>query len=193
MSGDIQLLGIQYLILFFCVPFLKDSLFLISCCRNEQSFTQFLGLRSWERVTCLAPSVTPSSDLTETWSAQLCGYAMVSGPSKMVICLALFLLRFLFLFFCVPFLKDSLFLISCCRNKQSFTPFPGLRSWERAPAWSLHWLPPLTSLKSDLLSYAPLTQDMQCFLALWRLLFAWLCFCPPPFFLLPKAALYEDI
>ena len=81
------------------MPFLKDSLFLISCCRNEQSCMQFLWLRSWERVTCLAPSVTPSSDLTETWSAQLCGYAMVSGPSKMVICLALFLLRFLFFFF----------------------------------------------------------------------------------------------
>ena len=92
-------------------------------------------------------------------------------------------IQYVILFFCVPFLKDSLFLISCCRNEQSFTQFPGLRSWERAPAWSLHWLPPLTSLKSDLLSYAPLTQGMQCFLALWRLLFAWLCFCPsPPFF-----------
>ena len=62
MSGDIQLLGIQYVILFFCVPFLKDSLFLISCCRNEQSCMQFLGLRSWERVTWLVPLVTPFSD-----------------------------------------------------------------------------------------------------------------------------------
>ena len=77
----------------------------------------------------------------------------------------------------MPFLKDSLFLIRCCRNEQSCTQFLGLRSWERAPALSLQWLPPVTSLKCDLLSYAPLTQDMQCFLALWGLLFAWLCFC----------------
>ena len=79
------------------MPFLKDSLFLISCCRNEQSCTQFPGVRSWERVTCLVPSVTPSSDLTEMWSAQLCGPAMFSGPSK--ICLALFLLSCFFFFF----------------------------------------------------------------------------------------------
>ena len=91
----------------------------------------------------------------------------------------------------MPFLKDSLFLIRCCRNERSCTQFPGLRSWERAPAWSLRLLPPVTSLKRDLLSYAPLTQDMQCFLALWRLLFAWLCFCSV--FLLPKVASYEDI
>ena len=45
-------------------------------------------------------------------------------------------------------------------------------------------------LKGNLFSYAPLTQDMECFLALWRLLFAWLCSCS--IFLLPKAALYED-
>ena len=44
------------------MPFLKDSLFLISCCRNEQSCMQFLGLRSWERVTWLVPLVTPFSD-----------------------------------------------------------------------------------------------------------------------------------
>ena len=84
----------------------------------------------------------------------------------------------------MPFLKDSLFLISCCRNEQSCTQFLGLRSWERAPAWSLQWLPPVTSLKCDLLSYAPLTQDMQCFLALWRLLLAWLCFCSVFFYCL---------
>ena len=82
------------------MPFLKDSLFLISCCRNEQSCTQFPGLRSWERVTCLVPSVTPSSDLSETWSAQLCGHAMLSGPLRFVIRLALFLLLFFF-FYCL--------------------------------------------------------------------------------------------
>ena len=37
MSGDIQLLGIQYVILFFCVPFLKDSLFLISSWKTGTS------------------------------------------------------------------------------------------------------------------------------------------------------------
>ena len=56
-------------------------------------------------------------------------------------------------------------------------------SWDwdpekRWPAWSLQWLPPVTSLKCDLLSYA----DMQCFLALRRCLFAWLCFCSVFFF-----------
>ena len=87
-------------------------------------------------------------------------------------------IQYAILFFCVPFLKDSLFLINCCRNEQSCTQFLGLRSWERAPAWSLQWLPPVTSLKRDLLSYA----DMQCFLALRRWLFAWLCFCSVFFF-----------
>ena len=47
------------------------------------------------------------------------------------------------------------------------------------PAWSLQWLPPVTSVKRDLLSYV----DMQCFLALRRWLFAWLCFCSVSFFL----------
>jgi len=45
-------------------------------------------------------------------------------------------------------------------------------------AWSLQWLPPVISLKRNLLSYA----DMQCFLALRRWLFAWLCFCSVFFF-----------
>ena len=60
--------------------------------------------------------------------------------------------------------------------------FSGLRPWEGAPAWipfsdSLQWLPSVTLLKCNLFSYAPLPQDIECFLALWRLLFAWLCFC----------------
>ena len=64
------------------------------------------------------------------------------------------------------------------RNEQSCTQFSELRLQERAPAWipfsdSLQW--PL--LKCNLFSYASLTQGMECFLALWRLLFAWLCFC----------------
>ena len=61
---------------------------------------------------------------------------------------------------------------------------------------SFQWLPSVTPssdllFKGSLFSYASLTQDMEYFLALWRLLFAWLCFCS--IFLLPKAALYEDI
>ena len=41
---------------------------------------------------------------------------------------------------------------------------------------SFQWLPSVTPF-SDLFSYSPLMQDIECFLALWRLLFAWLCFC----------------
>ena len=55
---------------------------------------------------------------------------------------------------------------------------------------SFQWLPSVTPF-SDLFSYSPLMQDIECFLALWRLLFAWLCFCSV--FLLPKVASYEDI
>ena len=58
-----------------------------------------LGTEILRKGTCLVPSVTPSSDLTEMWSAQLCGHAMLSGPSKIVICLVLFLLSFFFFFF----------------------------------------------------------------------------------------------
>ena len=47
---------------------------------------------------------------------------------------------------------------------------------------SFQWLPSMTLLKCNLFSYAPLTQDMECFLALWRLLFVWLCFCSVFFF-----------
>ena len=46
----------------------------------------------------------------------------------------------------------------------------------------LQWLPSVTLLKCNLFSYVPLTQDMECFLALWRLLFVWLCFCSVVFF-----------
>ena len=59
------------------------------------------------------------------------------------------------------------------RNEQSCTQFSGLKSWERASAWI-----PFSDLllKGNLFSYASLTQDMECFLALSRLLIAWLCF-----------------
>ena len=46
----------------------------------------------------------------------------------------------------------------------------------------LQWFLSLTLLKCNLFSYAPLTQDMESFLALWRLLFAWLRFCSVLFF-----------
>ena len=77
----------------------------------------------------------------------------------------------------------------------SGTPFSDPLQWPpsatpfRDP---LQWLPSVTLLKCNLFSYVPLTQDMECFLALWRLLFAWLCFCSV-FFLLLKSALYEYI
>ena len=59
---------------------------------------------------------------------------------------------------------------------------------------SFQWLPSVNPfsdllLKGNLFSYAPLTQDMECFLALWR--FVWLCFRSS--FLLPKTALCEHI
>ena len=73
-------------------------------------------------------------------------------------------------FFCVLFLKDSLFLISSWKTgvSMSCTQFSGLRSWEGAPAWipfsnSLQWLPSVTLLQWNLFSYAPLTQDMNAF------------------------------
>ena len=70
--------------------------------------------------------------------------------------------------------------------------FSGLRSWEGHLLGFLS-VTPFSDLllKGSLFSYAPLTQDVECFLALLRLLFAWLCFCS--ILLLPKAALYEDI
>ena len=97
------------------------------------------------------------------------------------------------MFFCVLFLKDSLFLISSWKTGTSRAARSS-QDWDYKkgePAWipfsdSLQW--PL--LKCNLFSYASLTQGMECFLALWRLLFAWLCFCSV--FLLPRAALYED-
>ena len=82
---------------FFCVLFLKDSIpcqFLEN--RNEKSCTRS-WLRSWER----APAWIPFSDSLQ-WPFQLCPsysrYWMLSGPLKIVICLALFLLNF---FYCL--------------------------------------------------------------------------------------------
>ena len=53
----------------------------------------------------------------------------------------------------------------------------------------------MTLLKCNLFSYAPLTQDMECFLALWRLLFAWLCFCSVFFYCLklPCMKIYKRV
>ena len=59
----------------------------------------------------------------------------------------------------MPFLKDSLFLISSWnRNEQSCMQFSGLRSWKRAPAWipfsdSLQWLSSVTLYLKDYLFY----------------------------------------
>ena len=54
------------------------------------------------------------------------------------------------------------------RNKWSGTLFPGLRSWDGTHTWiSFSNFYPTVKL----LSHDPLTQDMGCLLALWRLLF----------------------
>ena len=62
---------------------------------------------------------------------------------------------------------------------------------------SFQWLLTVTLLKCNLFSYAPHTQDSECFLALWRLLFAWLCFCSFFFFFyclkLPSMKIYEQV
>ena len=84
----------------------------------------------------------------------------------------------------------------CCFSRTLYSlSVPGKQEWaelhavlrteimrKRTCLDSLQWLPstaPFSDLflKGNLFSYAPLTQDMECFLALWRLLFAWLCFC----------------
>ena len=98
----------------------------------------------------------------------------------------------------------------CCFSRTLYSlSVPGKQEWAELHAVlrieimrrgtcldSFQWLPSVTPfsdllLKGSLFSYAPLTQDVECFLALLRLLFAWLCF--PSIFLLSKAALYEDI
>ena len=95
----------------------------------------------------------------------------------------------------------------CCFSRILYSlSVPGKQEWEELHAVlrteimregtcldSFQWLLTMTLLKCNLFSYAPRTQDSECFLALWRLLFAWLCFCSLFFFLLPKAAIYEDI
>ena len=54
------------------------------------------------------------------------------------------------------------------RNEWSRTLFPGLRSWDGMHTWISfgNFYPTVT-----LFSHDPLTQDMDCLLALWRLLF----------------------
>ena len=84
---------------FVCVLFLKDSLFLISSWKTGMSRAARRS-QDWdhERRHLLGfLSVTPFSDSLQ-WPFQLvpsyAGYWMLSGPLKIVICLALFLLSF---------------------------------------------------------------------------------------------------
>ena len=61
---------------------------------------------------------------------------------------------------------------------------------------SFQWPPSVTLLKCNLFSYVPLTEDIECFLALWNLLFAWLCFCSIFFFYclkLPCMKIYKQV
>ena len=83
------------------------------------------------------------------------------------------------MFFCVLFLKDSLLLISSWKTGVSRATCSS-QDWDHEKGYLLgfHSVTPFSDLllKSNLFSYDPLTQDMECFLALWRLLFAWLFF-----------------
>ena len=128
---------------------------------------------------CYGPSVTSIHDY---WKNQYFDSMKCRGRSALrdPICYS-FLLCAVSQGFSIPyqFLEN--------RNEQNCMQFWRLRSWEGAPAWipfrdSLQWLPSVALLKCNLFIYAPLTQDMECFLALWRLLFAWLCFCSVFFF-----------
>ena len=89
---------------------------------------------------------------------------------------------------------ESLFLISSWKTGTSRAARSS-QDWDHGKEHPLGFLSvtPFSDLllKGNLFSYAPLTQDMECFLALWRLLFVWLCFCSS--FLLPKTALCEHI
>ena len=103
-------------IFFFCVLFFKDSIlyqFLEN--RDEQSYTQFLGLRSWER----APAWIPFSGSLQ-WPSQLypsySEYWMLSGPLKIVICLVLFLLNF---FYCLKLSCVKIYKYASLQTKHS--------------------------------------------------------------------------
>ena len=95
----------------------------------------------------------------------------------------------------MPFVKDSLFLISSWKTGMSRAACSS-QDWghEKQHLLGFPSVTPFSDLllEGNLFSYAPLPQGMECFLALSRLLFAWLCF-SSIFFLLPKAALNEDI
>ena len=82
---------------FFCVLFLKDSLFLISSWQTGTSRAAH-SCQDWDHE--ISPVWIPFSDPLQ-WPFQLCpsyaGYWMLSGPLKIVICLASFLLSFFFL------------------------------------------------------------------------------------------------
>ena len=63
------------------------------------------------------------------------------------------------------------------RSEQSCTQFRTEMMRKGICIDSFLWLPSVTLLKCNLFSYAPLPQDIECFLALWRLLLARICFC----------------
>ena len=97
----------------------------------------------------------------------------------------------------MPFLKDSLFLISSWKTGASRAACSS-HDWDHESGHllgSLQCLPSVTLIKCNLFSYAPLTQDIECFLALWRLLFAWLCFCSIFFYCLklPCMKIYKHV
>ena len=88
------------------------------------------------------------------------------------------------------------------RNKWSGTLFPGLRSWDGTHTWISfsNFYPTVKVFSHDLL-----TQDMDCLLALWQLLFlviplatvvihlAFVLFLTLLLLFLPKSSLYNNI
>ena len=88
------------------------------------------------------------------------------------------------------------------RNKRTSTLFPGVRSWDGTHTWiSFSNFYPTVKV----FSHDPLTQDMDCLLALWQLLFlviplatvvihlAFVLFLTLLLLFLPKSSLYNNI
>ena len=96
-----------------------------------------LGTEILRKGTCLVPSVTPSSDLTETWSAQLCGHATCNAFWTFEDCylLGFVFVQFFFFFYCLK--------LPCMKiYKQAFLQTKHLCfTWDLGPLRpSSHWL-----------------------------------------------------
>ena len=148
LSGDVQLYGIQYVLILCAVSEGLSIPYQFLENRSKQSCTQSSGLRSWER----APTWTPFSDslqrpyLNVIYSVMplLLKILMLSGPLKIVICLALFSLDFFYCLKlpCIKIYKHAFLQIKCpcftqdlgplCPSSHRLqSPRPGLqRRWQ---------------------------------------------------------------